>query len=65
MAGASGGGSTPPAADGAASGEAPAWARRLENAQAISHGVSTAAHSLRSGDHGGGSAAIALSEDRS
>jgi type IV secretion system protein TrbL len=32
--------------------------------QAISHGVSAATHAVRSGDHGGGSTSVSLSEDR-
>jgi type IV secretion system protein TrbL len=39
---------------------APAWAKRLQRNQRISHGVSTAAHTLRSGDHGGGGASPSL-----
>jgi type IV secretion system protein TrbL len=44
--------------------EAPAWAKRLRRSQAVIQGASVAAHSLRSADHGGGSAHISL-EDRS
>ena len=49
-------GSTP---DARANG-APAWARRLDRRQQIMHGVSTAAHTLRSGDHGGSGASPSL-----
>jgi type IV secretion system protein TrbL len=42
----------------------PAWAQRLREVQAVSHGLSTAAHAVRSGDHGGGSTSVSLSEDR-
>jgi type IV secretion system protein TrbL len=42
----------------------PAWARRLRREQAISHGVSAAAHAVRSGDQGGGSTSVNLKEDR-
>ncbi|MBT9508621.1 P-type conjugative transfer protein TrbL [Rhodoferax sp.] len=42
---------------------APAWAKRLQRNQRLSHGVSTAAHSLRSGDHGGGGASPSLRDD--
>jgi type IV secretion system protein TrbL len=42
----------------------PAWARRMRRQQAISHGVSAAAHAVRSGDHGGGSASVDLKENR-
>lgn len=34
----------------------PAWAQRLQRRQQIAHGVSTAAHMLRSADHGGAGA---------
>jgi type IV secretion system protein TrbL len=43
-----------------ASGPAPAWAKRLQRQQRISHGVSTVAHTLRSGDHGGSGASPSL-----
>ena len=61
--GSSGGG---PSSGGAAptSEERPAWARRMESSHAVSHGVSMAAHSVKSGDHGGGSAGVSLSEER-
>ncbi|WP_096663524.1 P-type conjugative transfer protein TrbL [Polaromonas sp. AET17H-212] len=39
---------------------APAWAKRLQRNQRLSQGVSTAAHTLRSGDHGGGGASPSL-----
>ncbi len=45
-------------------GSAPEWAQRLRRNQAMSHGVSAAAHAVRSGDHGGGSTSVSLSEDR-
>jgi type IV secretion system protein TrbL len=48
----------------APAGAAPAWAQRMRRHQAISHGVSAAAHAVRSGDHGGGSTSVSLSEDR-
>jgi type IV secretion system protein TrbL len=41
----------------------PAWARKLRRQQMMSHGVSVAAHTLRSGDHGGGSLSVDLKED--
>ena len=40
----------------------PAWARRMKQQQSIHHGVSTASHVIRSGDHGGGGSAVSLSE---
>jgi len=39
---------------------APAWARRLQRRQQIGHAASTAAHTLRAGDHGGGGASPSL-----
>ncbi len=46
-----------PATDGP-----PAWARRMKRQQSLHHGLATAAHALRSGDHAGGGASVALSE---
>lgn len=43
----------------------PKWARDMARRQAVTQGVSISAHALRSGDKGGGSASISLSEDRS
>jgi len=43
----------------------PQWARDMERRQAVAHGVSTAVHAVRSGDHHGGSASVSVSEDRS
>jgi type IV secretion system protein TrbL len=51
----SGPGSTP-------SGQMPGWARQMRRSQTIGQGVSTAASTLRSGDHGGSGHAIDLSE---
>ena len=45
-------------------GSAPEWAQRMRRHQTISHGVSAASHAVRSGDHGGGSTSVSLSEDR-
>ncbi len=52
-----------PAAPNSPSGEAPGWARRLKHRNAIRHGVSAALHTVRSGDHAGGSLAVPLSEE--
>jgi type IV secretion system protein TrbL len=55
-----------PAGSGSApltSGE-PAWARRFKRGQSVGHGLSLAAHSVRSGDSHGGGASINLSEAR-
>ena len=64
--GASGAGmaSAPAAASASSAAGAPEWAQRMRRHQAISHGVSAAAHAVRSGDHGGGSTSVSLSEDR-
>src|SRR5271165_1185226 len=52
---------------GASSGSAstdgpPEWAKALKRSQTISHGASTAAHAVKSGDSGGGGASVDLSE---
>ncbi|AMX97830.1 MULTISPECIES: P-type conjugative transfer protein TrbL [Mesorhizobium] len=47
----------------ASAGSPPEWATRMKRGQAMSHGASTAAHSVRSGDHGGGSMNVSLSQD--
>lgn len=46
------------------SGSVPGWAQRLRRDQTLSHGVSAAAHAVRAGDHGGGSASVSLKEDK-
>ena len=61
------GGSVPGAAttpSGEASAAAPDWAGQIRRSQHFSHGVSATAHAVRSGDHGGGSTRVDLSEDR-
>ncbi|MGK7755181.1 P-type conjugative transfer protein TrbL [Roseovarius sp. C03] len=40
----------------------PAWARRMKRQQSLHHGAATAAHVVRSGDHGGGGTSVSLSE---
>jgi len=50
--------------DGGTSGEAPAWARRLQRGHRVSHGISVAAHTLRSSDHGGGGANPSLTPEQ-
>ena len=51
----------PAAADGP-----PAWAKRMKRSQQLSHGVSAAAHAVRSGDsHGGGASINLQTSDRS
>ncbi|RWO70204.1 MAG: P-type conjugative transfer protein TrbL [Mesorhizobium sp.] len=44
-------------------GSPPEWANRMKRGQIMSHGASMAAHSVRSGDHGGGSMNVSLSQD--
>src|SRR6266508_4013295 len=46
-----------------AGGTPPEWAQRMRRHQAMSHGISAAAHAVRSADHGGGSTSVLLSED--
>ena len=41
----------------------PAWAQRLHRRQQLTHGASTAAHVLRSSDHGGGGASPRLGQE--
>src|SRR5262249_46599792 len=53
----------PAAASADSPGGPPAWARRMSREQAISHGISAAAHAVRSGDHGGGSTSVDLRGD--
>jgi type IV secretion system protein TrbL len=55
--------SSPEPSASAADDGPPAWAERLRDGQALSHGVSTAAHAVRAGDHGGGGTSVSLSED--
>ena len=52
------GGPTPPPTTGGQ----PDWARRMKRQQSLQHGLSTAAHVVRSGDHGGGGTVVSLSE---
>jgi type IV secretion system protein TrbL len=51
------------AAASAAPSAAPAWATRLQRNQRIAQGATTAAHVVRSGDHGGGGASPSLRDD--
>jgi type IV secretion system protein TrbL len=44
-------------------GSLPEWAKRMKRSQAMSHGTRMAAHSIRSGDHGGGSMNVSLNQD--
>ncbi|MGN7709666.1 P-type conjugative transfer protein TrbL [Agrobacterium radiobacter] len=56
------GGGSSEAASPATSGGEPAWAKRMKRSQSMSHGVSAAAHAVRSGDAHGGGSSINLSE---
>ena len=49
--------STPSAAD-----SPPAWAQNMRRSRAMSHGVTAAAHAVRSGDSHGGGSSVSLSE---
>lgn len=49
--------------DSSASSQAPAWAQRMQTRQRISQGISAAAHTVRSGDHGGSGANPKLNPD--
>jgi type IV secretion system protein TrbL len=44
-------------------GSLPEWAKRMKRSQVMSHGTRMAAHSIRSGDHGGGSMNVSLNQD--
>ena len=52
-----------PSPSGTPSSSPPAWAQRMKRGQAIGNAVSTAANAVRSGDHGGGSTNLDLSEN--
>lgn len=41
----------------------PEWAQRMKRSSTVSHGVSTAAHTVRSADHSGGSMSVSLNQD--
>ncbi|SMH40850.1 P-type conjugative transfer protein TrbL [Mesorhizobium australicum] len=61
-----GGGVPDPPASPTSTEDPPAWARRMRHSQSVSHGVTAAAHAVRSGDNHGGGASVSLSErDRS
>lgn len=54
----SGGGAPAPGAPNAP----PAWAKRMKRSQALSHGVTTAAHALRAGDQSGSGSSVNLTD---
>lgn len=41
----------------------PAWAQRLQRHRTVGHGMATAAHAVRAGDHGGASSSVRLNEE--
>jgi type IV secretion system protein TrbL len=59
---ATGGTTTGARATPGAAASPPAWAQAMKRNQHMAHGVSTAAHAVRAGDHGGGGASVDLSE---
>lgn len=54
---------SPTGGAGAAAAGQPEWAARMRRSQTMSHGVTTAAHVVRSGDHGGGGSSVSLHQD--
>ncbi|MEP9356419.1 P-type conjugative transfer protein TrbL [Xanthobacter sp. KR7-65] len=56
------GGSAADAAPSTSADGPPEWAQRMKRSQALSHGVTAAAHAVRSGDSHGGSSSINLSQ---
>ena len=44
--------------------ETPAWAKRMQRERLVKEGVSTVAHTIRTGDRGGSGSSISVSEDR-
>jgi type IV secretion system protein TrbL len=56
-------GGTSTGTGGAAAGRAPGWAKRMHRHQVIRDGISTATHNVRSGDGGGASTNLDLSEE--
>ena len=60
------GGSTSPTPSAPPSTDGPAWAQQMRRGRAMSHGVTAAAHAVRSGDSHGSGSSVNLSEsDRS
>jgi len=57
-----GGATTEGGAAASSSSAPPAWAKAMKRSQAINHGVSAAAHAVRSGDSHGGGTSVNLSE---
>jgi type IV secretion system protein TrbL len=59
---AGGGASAPQTSSSSADGGPPAWAQRMKQNQALSHGAQTAAQALKSGDSHGGGHSVDLSQ---
>ncbi|MCJ8508068.1 P-type conjugative transfer protein TrbL [Rhizobium lemnae] len=53
---------TSSSASSPATGSPPAWAKRMQRSQKLSHGVQAAAHAVKSGDSHGGGSSVNLSE---
>ena len=54
--------SAAPSSPGGSAGGPPAWAKKMQRSQKISHGVQAAAHAVKSGDSHGGGSSVNLSE---
>lgn len=52
-----------PSGSESAAGSPPAWAKAMKRGESLNHGVTAAAHAIRSGDHGGGGASVSLHQD--
>jgi type IV secretion system protein TrbL len=51
-----------PASSAHSSDGPPAWAQRMKRSRTVSHGITAAAHAVRSGDSHGGGSSVNLSE---
>ncbi|WP_186398124.1 P-type conjugative transfer protein TrbL [Stappia sp. P2PMeth1] len=61
-----GGNATPVSSNSSSTDGPPTWAQRMQRGRAMGHGVTAAAHAVRSGDSHGGGSSVSLSEsDRS
>lgn len=58
-----GGGTAPASSSAPAETGPPAWVQAMKRRQAMAHGAALAAHSVASGDGGGGSASVPLQQD--
>jgi type IV secretion system protein TrbL len=57
-----GGAPSPERSPSSAADEPPAWAQKMRRSRTMSHGVTAAAHAVRSGDSHGGGSSVSLSE---